>query len=585
MMSIFNFDNTMPALPVPELLDSCHLLKQMIKPLVSREAWEETCQLIDKFSEQNGEGEQLQKLLINWQDCKFDNTSWLRPIWDDLYLAYREELPINMNYIFDLQTERWGDAALAKLIIGVCHVIQLLNKAELPPESAKARYLSMEPLRNIIYTRIPGAVRDILDYPSLPAPLTAAAVCKGHWFILSLTDQTGKVVSPEALTNALNSIRQQTDSRSPQAFIGAMTSAKRHEELKVRDAVQSNLLNRMNLESIEKSSFVVCLDEPQQYGDCSRLNILGGDAGNRWFNKSLQIIAPKSGGIGMNFEHAGCDAGIWVYLLSLVDTMILQGKLPESDNKVSVHIRSLEWNIPAALTGQLAEMRHKFKEKTQGITVKCLKTTVISKEKIKALKCSPDAFVQFAYQAAYYKLTGKFRSVYEAVSTRTFYQGRTESVRPCTNESAEFTTAFVNNTASKSELLTKFRLAEKVHQQRLERSQKALGAERHMYGLAVMSAMYAGTNKYTALKQPAIFEDKGWQTLRHDVLSTSSITAPFVNFFGFGPVVNDGLGLGYGLDREEFRLMVSAFSDSEVTPEQFVLALEEVSRQFINLLE
>lgn len=53
-------------------------------------------------------------------------------------------------------------------------------------------------------------------------------------------------------------------------------------------------------------------------------------------------------------------------------------------------------------------------------------------------KChlSPDAFLQMALQLAYYRDSGRFSLTYEATITRLFRDGRTETVRPVTDESA-----------------------------------------------------------------------------------------------------------------------------------------------------
>ena len=57
---------------------------------------------------------------------------------------------------------------------------------------------------------------------------------------------------------------------------------------------------------------------------------------------------------------------------------------------------------------------------------------------IKKCHISPDAFVQLAIQLAYYKENKKFVQTYEASMTRLYLNGRTETVRACTEESSKF---------------------------------------------------------------------------------------------------------------------------------------------------
>lgn len=62
---------------------------------------------------------------------------------------------------------------------------------------------------------------------------------------------------------------------------------------------------------------------------------------------------------------------------------------------------------------------------------------------MKKCKLSPDAFIQMALQLAYYRDGGRFSLTYEASITRLFREGRTETVRPCTVESAAWVIFFI----------------------------------------------------------------------------------------------------------------------------------------------
>lgn len=55
---------------------------------------------------------------------------------------------------------------------------------------------------------------------------------------------------------------------------------------------------------------------------------------------------------------------------------------------------------------------------------------------MKTCRMSPDAYIQMALQLAFYRDVGYFSLTYEASITRLFREGRTETVRSCTIESA-----------------------------------------------------------------------------------------------------------------------------------------------------
>ena len=67
---------------------------------------------------------------------------------------------------------------------------------------------------------------------------------------------------------------------------------------------------------------------------------------------------------------------------------------------------------------------------------------------MKKCRMSPDAYIQMALQLAYYRDAGKFNLTYEASMTRLFREGRTETVRPCTIESAAWVQAMENHKES-----------------------------------------------------------------------------------------------------------------------------------------
>lgn len=64
---------------------------------------------------------------------------------------------------------------------------------------------------------------------------------------------------------------------------------------------------------------------------------------------------------------------------------------------------------------------------------------------MKKCRISPDAFIQMALQLAYYRDAGRFSLTYEASMTRLFREGRTETVRPCSIESAAWVKSMLDN--------------------------------------------------------------------------------------------------------------------------------------------
>lgn len=573
-MRVYEYDHTLPTLPVPELQDTCKNIKELTRPLVEPAAWETLCAELDSFL--LADGAVLQQQLLQRAAALSGNASWLRPIWDDIYLSYRDRLPVNMNYVFKLISKRWGKQPLAALLNAMCNILNLLRTEALPPEKIRDNPLSMDALSHMIYTRIPDTFRDTLYFLPLAAPYTASVVCKGHWFILSLTDNSGNILPAASIQASLDQIRFDAAAMTAAVGVSSLTAARRAEAATLRHELQKNPQNRMNLESIENSICVVCLDDVDDKGLLHAL--LLGDPANRWFDKSLEIISDGQS-LGVNIEHSGCDAGMWIYLLSIIDAHILEADDDRAVSADAAHIRPLSWKISSEFAAQIASAKQEYQDFVSQISVADRKLAGFSRTRLKSLKCRPDATAQILYQATYYKLTGRFRSTYEAVSVRNFYQGRTECMRPCTSAAADFARSLVDGTADKASLIEKFRTAEQAHMDQISNCQQGLGPERHISGLLAMQSINVNTQPL-----PAVFHTEAFKALKHDAISTSNTTAPYIEYFGFCPVVFDGIGIGYGMKNEALNIAVAAFADSTIKPLDFIDTLEDLANQFFALL-
>lgn len=221
---------------------------------------------------------------------------------------------------------------------------------------------------------------------------------------------------------------------------------------------------------------------------------------------------------------------------------------------------------------------------------------------------SPDAFVQMAYQAAYFSLYGRIECVYEPAMTKSFLHGRTEAVRPVTPEcvflslplapsrgeltrrrtrrSVAFVKTFCSE-ASPREKIDALRKACKVHTELTKACSKGLGQDRILYAMYCLAQQARERRKRAiangeasgggggdssssdpdtdsedsevsaaiAARIPDLFKDPGYAQLGHSTLSTSNCGNVSLRLFGFGPVVGDGLGIGYIIKVSNYSLL------------------------------
>ncbi|KAG7278745.1 hypothetical protein CRUP_008357 [Coryphaenoides rupestris] len=120
------------------------------------------------------------------------------------------------------------------------------------------------------------------------------------------------------------------------------------------------------------------------------------------------------------------------------------------------------------------------------------------KGRIKKLRISPDAFIQLSLQLAYYRDRGGFCLTYEASMTRLFREGRTETVRSCSNESCAFVKSLAAGEGAE-QCRRLFRKASEKHQNLYRLAMTGDGIDRHLFCLYVVS-------KYLGVDSPFLKE-------------------------------------------------------------------------------
>lgn len=583
-MNTFLHDHTLPALPLttPETL--CTGVPALAAPLLEEDTLAVTLATLSDFVKPGGEAETLHRALVTHKNAQPGNANWLRPFWDDMYREWRDPLPLNMNYFFRLEHERWGAThGLARFILALARTAERLGRGELEAEKTRTGFLSMDQARRAFYTRIPCRSADELLPVELTAPLSIAVACQGYWFIVPLHATDNAPASAASLALTLDAIRREAKrmakEKGPGLSPAAMTSAPREDAAAVRSALGERQINRLGMKTLEQSLLALCLDPVTKSTTEASQAFLGGPAHNRWFDKSLQIIATEEGEVGANFEHAGCDAGIWAWLLNTADSLL--ASVADGEGDEALPHRLLEWDVPDNLASTLRSFGKTFAQSCASVDMACRDFPALSRECLKSMRTSPDAFLQVAFQAAQYKIFGCLKSSYEAVSMRAYAGGRTECARGCTQAALAFAKALWRNAPQES-LQELYRTAERAHLGRLVNCQRGLAVERYVYGLQTMYRLYG--KELGLASPPAFFADPGWLAVKHDSLSTSGMTASGVSAFGFGPVVPDGFGVGYAPSPDRTALVITSFHNSGLKADAFVEAFTEASGHISRLL-
>lgn len=158
----------------------------------------------------------------------------------------------------------------------------------------------------------------------------------------------------------------------------------------------------------------------------------------------------------------------------------------------------------------------------------------------------PDAFVQAAMQLATYRLFGEQVGTYEATQVRSFLHGRTEVTRAVSTESEAFIKRMglrpkldEDDPLVHNEKIALLKKATSSHAKRAGLAANAQGVDRHLFGLSLMVK--------DGEKMPALFSDLVFLRSKRWRSSTSQLSHPRFNLWGFGEVVPDGVGLAYAI--------------------------------------
>jgi len=172
-------------------------------------------------------------------------------------------------------------------------------------------------------------------------------------------------------------------------------------------------------------------------------------------------------------------------------------------------------------------------------------------------KFSPDAFIQMAFQLAYYKLYNRVDSTYESANTKRFLGGRTECIRSTTPAALEFVLAWQDPNISETKKIELLRAAAQTHVELVNTCKSGYGVDRHWYGLHNLAKHKR--QRLPNYEIPAIFEDPSYPKFTTSVLSTSNVSASCFKLFGFGAVCSNGLGIAYNIHNDILYFNITSY--------------------------
>ncbi|GLA51521.1 hypothetical protein AnigIFM63604_008123 [Aspergillus niger] len=623
----FANQDSLPKLPIPDLEQTCKRYLEALAPLQTPREQDETRAAVQDFLK--SEGPILQEKLKTYASSK---TSYIEQFWYDSYLNYDSPVVLNLNPFFLLEDDPTPArnnqvTRAASLVVSALSFVRAVRREELPPDTVRGTPLCMYQ-----YSRLFGTARVPTDNGCVisqdPHAKHIVVLCRGQIYWFDVLDDSNDLIMNEKdiavnLQVIIGDAEQTPIHDAAKGALGVLSTENRKVWSGLRDILTkdegSNNAECLNI--VDTALFVLCLDytEPHNTSELCANMLCGtsevvrgvqvGTCTNRWYDK-LQIIVCKNGSAGINFEHTGVDGHTVLRFASDVytDTILrfartINGQAPtlwatsspdpakrdpRSFGNVSTTPRKLEWDMVPELSIALRFAESHLSDLLQQHEFQVLDFKGFGKNFITSMGFSPDAFVQMAFQAAYYGLYGRMENTYEPAMTKVFLHGRTEAIRTVTNECVDFVKTFWGDNPAEQKV-SALRKATEKHTAITKDCSKGQGQDRHLYALYCLwqrsfddgassanNSVISSSNGYTSPVEtasidspksstslsedglssngysvrgvrtmPAIFSDAGWDKINTTVLSTSNCGNPCLRHFGFGPTSADGFGIGY----------------------------------------
>ncbi|XP_019849708.1 PREDICTED: carnitine O-palmitoyltransferase 1, muscle isoform-like isoform X1 [Amphimedon queenslandica] len=590
-----NYQKFLPSLPVPPLTKTCKRYLQSVQPLLTDEQFRKTEKVVNDFKAKEGRKLQMYLTLRSWT-----HRNWLSQWWEEfIYFRQRTSISHNSNY-FCLGARRPPTPhQLDRAASALYQTVMFVKKIK----SGRIKNMTAQDLvpfcmeANMDYTnssRIPGKTVDrIINFDHNKIHHTVV-MRQGKFYIVQVTDKDGRIYPPTLLKKQLERIVEMAGDEKDETGVMTFTALPREDWADIRKRLEEDPVNKKSLELIDSSYSIVVLDtespDLDDFREKSR-HMFHGNVYNRWFDKSFSIIVCANGVIGSNVEHSRLDATVacqgWEYMLQHEEYddngRVLQ--LSEDGFPRDTQPEELKWNLES-FTDDLSRSKDHLRSMIadSDLVVVC---PSYGKSVPKKCRLSPDGWFQMALQLTYYRIYHKLVLTYESATTRLYYKGRTETIRPVSMQSKAFVEAMDDSSISVEKKRELLKEAIKYQEQYKFEAMRGMGVDRHLFGLYIVA-------KWLKMDpMPEIFEDEAFQL--KFTLSTSQTPTQCIKekdyddekrtiVGGFGTVTDNGYGVSYIISGEEtvYFSIHSKNSCTETSSERFG---EELKKSFEDMRE
>lgn len=572
----FQYDDTLPNLPLPKLENTLRRYLESVRPHVNDTEYAATEKIVREF--QYGVGEKLQYKLLE-RSKHYRN--WLEKWWEDVsYLTGRTPIVpyTNMGLVFphtnyNLPPCEGSQIERAGLVVHYyLKYWKILYHELLPPQKFRNKPFCMNQWRRLFScSRVPGKTMDeILEFfkpasESTSVPTHVVVLHRGYMYSVDVFDSEQNPLLPPELSSQFQFIRDQCKDLPYGPSVAALTCDNRTSWHENREHLISlDIRHKLLLDLVESSLFTLVLDEhsPPTGEDMLRRS-LGGDVRNLWADKSLQLIVHSNGLYSNNNDHAPYDAMAVLSLNYFTFLHLLESNLEWMGSQEIRPVKKptlLPFKIDNYLSSRIEISRNTVNKNLSNIALEKQFFVAFGKDFITKLRRHPDTFVQLALQLSYYKVHQRPAPTYETATTRQFWHGRTETLRSCTMEAVEWTKSMLNPVATTQMKLQLLDKAFEKHNELMEEGMLNQGCDRHLLGLYLI-AQEEGEAIPKLYLDPSFIKSGG----NGNYILSTSLSGYTVLQGGVAAMHEHGYGVFYSIQRQSMSFIVTSYKSSNET--------------------
>ncbi|XP_023031805.1 carnitine O-acetyltransferase isoform X1 [Drosophila willistoni] len=566
---------TYHVLPLKETLDK---FTATVEPLLSPAEFEQQKKINEEFL--CTEGGKLQKLL---EAVGAKEKNWLAHRWlNAAYLQYRDPVTVYVSPGMTFPRQEFKDINAfldytSKVVYGLGEFNDMVKCGKIPVVKMGKNELDNSQFGKVFGTcRIPKPVTDEIVYN--PRSDYVVVIYKNHFYKLRIYNNQGLLLSAVCLREQLQNILQKETKHG--VPYGILTTDNRDNWATAYEQLCKQSGNKESFATIQGALFTVSLDECTKLPKGEETNQLilslihgGGskvNSGNRWMDKTIQLVVNPNGNVGFTYEHSPAEGQPIAMMMDYVVKKMKEdpnfGKIGAS--KVDEEAKKLQLCAPDdSINKSLATATTNIDKLVEKLQIKVLKFEGYGKGFIKKQRLGPDSFVQMALQLAFYRMHNEPAAQYESAHLRIFEGGRTETIRSCSNESLKFCKTMVNSSATAQDKADALRAAVTSHQAYTRLALQGRGVDRHLLGLKLMALE-------NSQPIPKFYSSPGFVKSASFRMSTSQVATLYDAFMGYGPAVDNGYACCYNPRENDIILAISNWRFSVTDHLKYAQTLE-----------